>query len=662
MRKVVLLVILFNFIISLNLLAQDTDSDGLDDSIEITLGTDELDSDTDNDGILDGDEDANHNGTIEASETNPLDADTDDDGISDGEEITFLLDPLDSDTDNDGLNDGLEIGRTTKISNGESDESEVPFLGTAAFWVPDSDPATITDPLDPDSDNDGLSDGPLDVTSVCIGGEDLNSDGSDIGETSPLDADTDDDGLADGNEDLDGNGFIGGMETDALNSDTDSDGLNDGLEKGTTSSLSSGTSDGAYALNRVSYLGTTGWTPDADEGSVTDAKDSDTDNDGILDGIEDADHDGLQDVSETDPLDADTDDDGISDGDEDEDYDGVVDANETDPLDEDTDNDKLNDGLENGLTTGVFTGNSDIFSIPYQGTNGTWTADSDPTTITNPLLADTDDDGIIDGDEDADKDGRRDASETDPNNPDTDGDGSEDGDDCSNLNPDIYPEAEELCDGIDNNCDGIIFDDSENSIVVSACDTYTAPDGQDYTTSGTKIAVIPNNCGCDSTITIDLTINTVDVSTSLDNNTITANETDASYQWIDCADNSFIESETNNTYTALENGSYAVIVSKYECVDTSDCVTITLNNIQENELSNNIKLYPNPTTGKLHVNLKKLYDDITINILDVSGKVIQELSYNSVMHIEFTLDERKGIYFIEIISDNNKAVLKIIKQ
>jgi hypothetical protein len=34
----------------------------------------------------------------------------------------------------------------------------------------------------------------------------------------------------------------------------------------------------------------------------------------------------------------------------------------------------------------------------------------------------------------------------------------------------------------------------------------TAPDGQVYTTSGMKTAIIPNSVGCDSTITIDLTI------------------------------------------------------------------------------------------------------------------------------------------------------------
>ena len=36
-----------------------------------TTTTDPLDEDSDNDGLLDGEEDANHNGRVDAGETNP---------------------------------------------------------------------------------------------------------------------------------------------------------------------------------------------------------------------------------------------------------------------------------------------------------------------------------------------------------------------------------------------------------------------------------------------------------------------------------------------------------------------------------------------------------------------------------------------------------------
>lgn len=263
-------------------LAQDTDGDGIPDATEFTNGTDPYDDDSDDDGLLDGNEDMNFDGVIDVNET----------------------DPLNYDTDGDGLQDGTELGLVSAQG-----------VDTGGIFIPDSDPATTTDPLDPDTDNDGLSDG----------AEDANSDGDlDTFETDPLDADTDDDGLDDGDENIGG--------TDPLDADTDADGLNDGLELGVTVGIASGTSD----VTGVAYSGTAaGWQQDTDGGTTTDPLDADSDADGLCDGNatvggvcaagEDADGDGAVDATETDPNDADTDGDGYSDGDE-------VDAG-TDPLD-----------------------------------------------------------------------------------------------------------------------------------------------------------------------------------------------------------------------------------------------------------------------------------------------------------------------------------------
>ena len=65
---------------------------------------------------------------------------------------------------------------------------------------------------------------------------------------------------------------------------------------------------------RSSRQNTTGWSPDADPGTKTDPLDPDTDNDGLLDGEEDANRNGKVDEGETDPCDPDTDDDGLLDG------------------------------------------------------------------------------------------------------------------------------------------------------------------------------------------------------------------------------------------------------------------------------------------------------------------------------------------------------------
>jgi hypothetical protein len=52
-----------------------------------------------------------------------------------------------------------------------------------------------------------------------------------------------------------------------------------------------------------------------------------------------------------------------------------------------------------------------------------------------------------------------------------------------------------------------------STIEREACDTYTAPDGNVYTISGQYIAIIPNAEGCDSTIQLALTVNNSSAST-----------------------------------------------------------------------------------------------------------------------------------------------------
>ena len=198
-----------------------------------------------------------------------------------------------------------------------------------------------------------------------------------------------------------------------------------------------------------------------DSGSI----DPDQDNDGLPDAwenrygfdtslndsAEDPDNDGytnlMEYTSKTNPMDADTDDDGISDGDEDSDKDGILDAGETLPTRTDSDDDWVQDGTEQGVTQGV----SDPDGAgPLSGTDTTvFMPDADPSTTTDPVDEDTDGDGIKDGEEDINHNGRVDSGETDPNVPNsTDGnedDGDGDGGGCfiataaygSNMEPHV---------------------------------------------------------------------------------------------------------------------------------------------------------------------------------------------------------------------------------
>ena len=79
----------------------DTDRDGLSNKIELELGTDPLNKDTDGDTLSDGDE-------INTYGTDPLNVDTDSDKLNDNYEFKNSTDPLNPDTDGNGILDGDE--------------------------------------------------------------------------------------------------------------------------------------------------------------------------------------------------------------------------------------------------------------------------------------------------------------------------------------------------------------------------------------------------------------------------------------------------------------------------------------------------------------------------------------------------------------------------
>jgi len=438
--------------------------------------TDPLDPDTDNGGISDGSEDTNKNGQIDPNEgdpndpaddstivdtdgdglsdafetqigSDPNDADSDDDGVIDGQEANpaedsdgdGLINVLDPDSDNDGLFDGTELG--FDCNNPATDPN-------ANSCIADADKgATTTSPLDPDTDHGGIPDGSEDTNkngTIDSGEGDPNdpaddstqmdSDGdglSDAFETAigsdPNDADTDDDGVLDGQEpnpaaDSDGDGLI-----NVLDSDSDNDGLFDGTEMGRD------------CTNPATNTSKNQCVADADKGNTTTSPvDPDTDDGGISDGSEDFNHNGQIDAGEGDPLDPsddstikDSDGDGLSDGfetsigsdpnDADSDDDGVPDGKEANPA-EDTDgdgkinvldNDSDNDGLFDGTEMGF-----DCSNPATDASKNTCIPDGDQgMTTTSPLDADTDNGGVPDGTEDANHNGVIDTGETNPNNP-----------------------------------------------------------------------------------------------------------------------------------------------------------------------------------------------------------------------------------------------------
>ncbi|MEE9506561.1 MAG: kelch repeat-containing protein, partial [Thermoplasmata archaeon] len=429
-----------------NIVDNDSDADQILDGVEPLWYQDidqdgyinMMDADSDGDGLNDTDEDINFNGKVDMNETSTITMDTDSDGIIDPVEVGFedddpdedgIWNAQDIDSDGDGVVDGNEVRITYRtnalrgIYNSSTwvavctdldgwDEETYPPYGwdLEGFWF---DHMSSTPPGGrvylgdtPEGQSIWFSSFDSIVTIEQDDGYALfysNSSKSIDKSESPTLAFS-----SKGKEVAIIYTVTWDGSPNILNNDSDNDNLIDGLEDANGNGI-------------LDSMETDPWTKD-------------TDGDGIPDGIEDANLNGTVQQDETDPLDMDTDDDGLIDGWDDEngngtldsgetegedlDGDGEVDSGETDPLMWDTDEDGLSDGQEVGLGTPQ-TEDTDMTFFAADDDSGT--------TVTNATDDDSDDDGLMDGREDVSANGVVDTGETDPNDDDSDGDGLNDG-------------------------------------------------------------------------------------------------------------------------------------------------------------------------------------------------------------------------------------------
>jgi gliding motility-associated-like protein len=232
-----------------------------------------------------------------------------------------------------------------------------------------------------DTDNDGLND---------VDEDQQNSD--------PLDP-CDPDPLALSTNDCDNDGLVNSQEfeagTDPLNPDSDGDGFSDGNEvANSTDPLNSCDPDPlALATNDCDNDGLSN---EQELEISTDPLDPDSDNDGDLDGQE------VEQIS--DPLNP-CDPDPLALSTNDCDEDGLDNAaeqdNQTNPLDPDSDNDGINDGQEvSTLTNPLDPCDPNPLALDYSDCDQDGLVNSTELEIgTDPLLADTDGDGLFDGEE-----------------------------------------------------------------------------------------------------------------------------------------------------------------------------------------------------------------------------------------------------------------------
>lgn len=176
--------------------------------------------------------------------------------------------------------------------------------------------------------------------------------------------------------------------------------------------------------------------------------------------------------------------------------------------------------------------------------------------------------------------------------------------------------------------------------------------GITYDNSGVFVQNLTNLAGCDSVLTVDITLTKIKASFSKIGNVYTPIQVGTDIKWINCTDGTVLSTEKQ--FTPSEDGQYRLVVEKNGCADTSSCFSYNKIGLADNGNNISFTVYPNPASDVLNVNLKgvALTDKVLLSIVDMTGRTVVQNEISKTMEnqtLSFDVSNLKaGVYFIQM--------------
>lgn len=196
-------------------------------------------------------------------------------------------------------------------------------------------------------------------------------------------------------------------------------------------------------------------------------------------------------------------------------------------------------------------------------------------------------------------------------------------------------------------CDSIISIDltvnpiTSSSITETVCDSYTAPSGTIYTISGIYDDFLISSAGCDSTITIDLTVNSSTASS------ITATGLDS------------YTAPSGATYTS--SGIYADTIPNAAGCDSVITIDLTMSFTGlEEGTSFNLIITPNPAAEFITIEGLSAATQVEwVHIVDVTGSITQRVDATETIDVSGLAS---GVYFILVKHEAGVQQIRFVKE
>jgi hypothetical protein len=174
---------------------------------------------------------------------------------------------------------------------------------------------------------------------------------------------------------------------------------------------------------------------------------------------------------------------------------------------------------------------------------------------------------------------------------------------------------------------------------------------------------VTNTSECESDASPDFVINTPEIPEtpviSRNGNLLISNAS-VGNQWYN--QEGIIYADTNQNYTATQNGKYYVIVSKLDCSsEPSNELEVILSDIESVENNLTFKVYPNPVSDEFIIEMLGNTNLVNFEILNVTGEIVfkGDLIEKTVVRTD---KFSSGVYILRLETDNKVEFKKIVKE
>ena len=131
--------------------------------------------------------------------------------------------------------------------------------------------------------------------------------------------------------------------------------------------------------------------------------------------------------------------------------------------------------------------------------------------------------------------------------------------------------------------------------------------------------------------------------------------------WVDCSTQQPIAGAMDTTFTPTANGFYTYVIlnATMTCFGIGNCVEVGFISLDEKD-EVLFSIAPNPSNGIFTLKNPSLIDGVIV-ITDGSGRIIYESSLDASEKSIDISNASLGIYYLNIKSENNNKVIRIIK-